>query len=259
VSIEVLPSAPDVIALRVEGRIEHEALQRVIDRFEESLLQHEKTHVFVEAMRFSGLDFSHLLDYAKRAMPMLGRLHRFGRIAVVSDQAWLRAAARLESALLPNVAYEIFDSSERAQALAWVEGRSPHAHGFGIRMIETGQAAVLAFEVDGELTRDALAAFAEQFAARQAVQAPRRVIGLIDRMSGTEPAGLFDGELWRSKLAALSSVERYALVGGPAWLAGWVSVADALAKADIRHFQDEAAAWDWIGATPASGRNSPGA
>ena len=54
------------------------------------------------------------------------------------------------------------------------------------------------------------------------------------------------------KLAALGSVERYAIVGGPAWLAGWVSLIDRLAKADIRHFEfgDEAEAWKWIEAEP---------
>jgi hypothetical protein len=80
------------------------------------------------------------------------------------------------------------------------------------------------------------------------------VIGKIIQLGGAEPGGLLNGDFVRMKLAAISSVERYAIVGGPAWLPGWVSIVDGLAKADIRHFalQKEAAAWEWVGAKPRS-------
>ena len=54
-------------------------------------------------------------------------------------------------------------------------------------------------------------------------------------------------------VAAPSGVERHAIVGGQAWLAGWVSLANGLARAEIRHFplSEEAAAWAFIGAEPA--------
>jgi hypothetical protein len=34
VPLEELPSAPDVVAVRIEGKLEHEALQRIIDMIE---------------------------------------------------------------------------------------------------------------------------------------------------------------------------------------------------------------------------------
>jgi hypothetical protein len=57
-----------------------------------------------------------------RAMPMFGKLSRFGRVAVVADQAWIRFASRLESAILPFVSYRVFEPDRRADALAWVAG-----------------------------------------------------------------------------------------------------------------------------------------
>jgi len=249
-ALEVLPSPADIVAVRIEGKLEHEALQRVIDMVEHSIASHDKTHMYVEAVGFSGLEVQHMLEYLRRGLPLLGKLKRFGRIAIVTDQAWLRAAARIESALLPNISYETFGLSERAQALAWVEGREPRPHGPGIRVVETGRPGTWAFEIDGKLTRHDLEAVAERFTS----EAPSRVLGKIVRFGGTEIGGLVDDDFVRMKLAALSSVERYALVGGPDWLASWVSLIDGLAKADIRHFplEEEAAAREWIGAGPAS-------
>jgi hypothetical protein len=48
----------------------------------------------------------------------------------------------------------------------------------------------------------------------------------------------------------LHRLERYALVGGPPWLAHWIKAIDPLFRIDIRHFEldDEALAWAWLGA-----------
>jgi hypothetical protein len=58
-----------------------------------------------------------------RAMPLFGKLDRFGRVAVVADQAWVRVGTRIESALLPNISYRTYMPEERDEALAWVDGR----------------------------------------------------------------------------------------------------------------------------------------
>ena len=247
-SLEVLPSTHDVIAVRIDGKLDHASLQRVMDMVEQSLSDRDETHMFIEAIGFGGFEAAHLGEYVRRALPLLGKLKRFGRIAVVSDQAWVRAAARIESALLPNIGYEVYDIGEREQALAWVEGRESRAHGAGIRVMETSRPDVLAFEIDGKLARRDLEAVAERFTAAMAGHETTRVLGRIVRLGGAELRGLLDDDLIRMKLAALGSVERYAIVGGPPWLAGWVSVIDRLAKADIRHFElgEEAAAWKWI-------------
>jgi hypothetical protein len=41
-------------------------------------------------------------------------------VAVVADQAWVRAGTRIESALLPFVSYRVFMPAQRDEALAWV-------------------------------------------------------------------------------------------------------------------------------------------
>jgi len=43
-------------------------------------------------------------------------------VAVVADQAWIRAGTRIESALLPHISYRTYMPDERSEALAWVVG-----------------------------------------------------------------------------------------------------------------------------------------
>ena len=42
-----------------------------------------------------------------RSFPLFGKLDRFGRVAVVADQAWVRVLTRFESAVLPYVSYRV--------------------------------------------------------------------------------------------------------------------------------------------------------
>lgn len=120
--IELIDSADDVIALMVTGKITGNDLDAIMDRLDEVMAAHEKVHVFVETHSIDGIELSDLPGYMKRAMPLFGKLSRFGRVAVVADQAWVRVGTRLESALLPFISYQTFLPEERDVALAWVVG-----------------------------------------------------------------------------------------------------------------------------------------
>jgi hypothetical protein len=120
--IEMLPSPDDVIALRISSKIAGDDLEAIMDRLDAVMAAHDKVHVFVETRGIDGIELAGLPSYAKRAMPLFGKLGRFGRVAVVADQAWVRVGTRLESALLPFISYQTFLPEEREEALAWVRG-----------------------------------------------------------------------------------------------------------------------------------------
>jgi hypothetical protein len=86
-----------------------------------------KVHVFVETQGIEALELGALPHYMRRAMPLFGKLGRFGRVAVVADQAWIRAGSRMESALLPNISYMVVGPEGRGEALAWVMTGEPAA------------------------------------------------------------------------------------------------------------------------------------
>lgn len=120
--LEFLDTADNVLAVRIAQKITGGDLDRVMDRLDAAMASHEKVHVFVETEALSGIEISSLPSYAARALPLFGKLDRFGRVAVVADQAWVRASTRLESALLPNISYRTYMPEERDEALAWVTG-----------------------------------------------------------------------------------------------------------------------------------------
>lgn len=123
--MHLMIDAPDeVLALRVSGKITGGDLDAIMDRLDAVMEAHDKVHVFVETQGIDGIELSSLPSYMQRAMPLFGKLGRFGRVAVVADQAWIRAGTRLESALLPSIRYRVYMPDERDEALAWVIGGS---------------------------------------------------------------------------------------------------------------------------------------
>ena len=120
--LEFIDSPDDVIALVVSEKIIGADLDAIMDRLDEAMSKHDPVHVFVETRSIDGIELSSLPSYMARAMPLFGKLGRFGRVAVVADQAWIRVGTRLESALLPNIRYRTYMPEERDEALAWVLG-----------------------------------------------------------------------------------------------------------------------------------------
>lgn len=117
-------ASDDVLAVTVMERITSADLETLIETIEDRLARFPTVHVFAEVRAVGGLDFSGLGSHVARAMPLLGRLGQFGRVAVVADQAWIRGLTRLESAILPFISYRVFEPAQSAEALAWVKGRS---------------------------------------------------------------------------------------------------------------------------------------
>jgi hypothetical protein len=83
-----------------------------------------------------------------------------------------------------------------------------------------------------------------------------RVVGRIRSLGGLQMTGLVTGDYFAMKRSFLEKLERYAVVGGPAWLRATLNTLAPLFKAEIRHFEleDEDAAWQWVEARPVSER-----
>ena len=120
--LEMIDSGDDVIAVCVTDKISGAELDAIMDRLDGAMARHDQVHVFVETRSIDGIEVSGLGSYAMRALPLLGKLDRFGRVAVVADQGWIRAATKIESALLPRISYRVFEPEGRDEAFAWVAG-----------------------------------------------------------------------------------------------------------------------------------------
>jgi len=118
--LEFIPTRDDVLALTVTGEITSADLAAMVERTNQVLAGHPSVHVFVETRGLQGIEISDLRSYLADALPMFGKLRQFGRVAVVADQFSVRAATRLESAVLPGITYRVFEPEQRDEALKWV-------------------------------------------------------------------------------------------------------------------------------------------
>jgi len=118
--LELIDSPDDVLAMKISGRITGDDLDPIMDRLDSAFDRHDKVHIFVETREISSLELAALPHYWSRAFPLLGKLNRFGRVAVVADQAWIRVGTRIESAVLPFITYRTYKPDGRDEALRWV-------------------------------------------------------------------------------------------------------------------------------------------
>jgi hypothetical protein len=118
--LEFIETPQDVLALKMGGRISGPELDAVMDRVDAAFQENEKLHLFIETLGIDSIELHALPHYLSRALPMFGKLDRFGRVAVVADQAWVRLGTRVESAILPSITYRVFEPGEREIALNWV-------------------------------------------------------------------------------------------------------------------------------------------
>lgn len=118
---EFIKSPDDVLAMTYKGTITGEDLDAALDRLESMLAKPGKIHFFIE-MRGVQLEFSAMPHHFSRSFPLFSKLDRFGRVAVVADQTWIRVLTRLESAMLPHVSYRVYEPEEREEALSWALG-----------------------------------------------------------------------------------------------------------------------------------------
>lgn len=254
--INVHSAGDGIIVLTTGGRLEQAELEQIATTVEHSLAANDQTHIYVEVKDLGGLELAALPTYLPRAAAMLKQLHKFGRIAVVTDEAWVRFLTKVESALLPGIRYETFLPHESAEALDWVEGRRGLPHATAFKIIETDRPNVLGFEIDGKITRAEMGWIAELIIDSLERNGPMRLLGRIGELRGFEPEAFLNNDYVRLKLKAFHGVERYALVGGPGWLRGWINFAAPLVKVEVRHFQpdEEELAWAWLGAHPTAER-----
>jgi hypothetical protein len=121
--LEFIKSPDYVLAVKLTDTITGNDLDAVTDRVEDILAKHDKIHLYVETRGIKGLELAALPHHFNRTFPLFGKLSRFGRVAVVADQAWMRITTRLESAVMPNIRYRVYEPDERDEALEVAFGK----------------------------------------------------------------------------------------------------------------------------------------
>ncbi len=104
----------------VEGRITKEDVRAAFERFELLLDGADKVDMLADVRDGVHIDLA-AIGEEMRHLAQVGRmLARMDRVALVADQAWIRAVGRIESHILPGIDYRVFDRAHAEEARAFV-------------------------------------------------------------------------------------------------------------------------------------------
>ncbi|WP_394730314.1 STAS/SEC14 domain-containing protein [Altererythrobacter sp. GH1-8] len=181
-------------------------------------------------------------------MPSLIKwVYGLDRIAIISDNAWVRTGSRLESALLPRVTYEVYDENEADAARAWIMEESAGPHTGAIRELDLGKPGIVAIELAGRLDREESERGIALVRQRMEETGAARMMLVIRDWHGFDLDRLMSREVLSGKLEIARNLDRYAIVGGPKWIRSYAEFTGAFVKAQIKAFaldeQDKALAW----------------
>jgi SpoIIAA-like len=258
--LELLPAPEHVVALRVNGSIDRDDIERGIAAVEDALARQECIALYTE-IAMTGMTpgaFARDLGYGLRH---LRELRRFARIAVVTEQEWVRRVVQVQGRILPQIEIRTFTPGEQDAALTWVaqpittgEPEAAQAPP-SVHLIETTRPDVIGFEVNGRIRRDDMHLLVGAFEQALGAHERLRVLVRIVTFDGITLEALREEGLASVKLRGWRQVERYALVGGPAWMAGVTGWVAPVTRIPTRHFDaaQEDEAWRWLEAEPRIG------
>lgn len=247
--LEILQAPDQLAAFRLSGKVTGVDYDQMIAELEERLRRHARVAVYADLTNLKRLTRDAFSKDIQYLMSKRYDLHRFTRLAIVSDKRWPSVLAHIAGAWLP---FEIqsYKSDARDEALRW--GAEPRAELPALRMIATTRPDTYGYIWDGKITRadveHVLGPIRQELESHISV----RVLARIVHMGGFQPTVLLQSSLFRVKLLGIRKIERYAIVGGPSWIARYVAVVKRLSDIDIRHYATEleSDAWTWLEARP---------
>jgi hypothetical protein len=246
--LEIVSASGPVAAFKASETLTGEDYERLIAELERQLQEHEQIAIFADVSTLKGLSLEALTRDIRYSASKLGELDRFARVAVVSDQFWLRAWTRLAWSLVPRALVKSFPSKERDAALAWAAELPPEQVHRGLRWLETNRSDTYAMAWSGTITDQDVDAAVKRLQPALESSTGLRLFVRVEQLGGVRPHALLQTGLVRLKALGLQKVERYAIVGGPAWLGSYAQVVQTLTGIEVRHYvlDQEPAAWAWL-------------
>lgn len=112
------------VHLTISGAINADEMKAGLEAFLSSLQDGKRTDFLYTITDFElpslsaiGVEFGYIPK-------LFASIRKIGKVAVISDQAWLRTAAEVEGKLIPGLTIEAFTPRERETAVGWLLGET---------------------------------------------------------------------------------------------------------------------------------------
>lgn len=118
--LTVTPESDTLIRLEASGTIDAAAMEKGLEELLRLTRDRERVNMLYIVKGITMPELSALAVEMKYIARLFGLLRKMRRVAVVSDQGWVRTAAEIEGALIPGLRIKAFDAREEAAARAWL-------------------------------------------------------------------------------------------------------------------------------------------
>ena len=112
--------SPRALEAVIEGRVTKADVREAFTRMGELMDSNDKVDMLADVRAGVHIELA-ALGEEMRHLSQVGRmLSKMDRVALVADQAWIRAAGRIESYVLPSIDYRVFTREQAAEARAFI-------------------------------------------------------------------------------------------------------------------------------------------
>ncbi|WP_336964278.1 STAS/SEC14 domain-containing protein [Sphingobium aquiterrae] len=126
--ITTRPLTPNAVEIIVDGALAREDIPRVIADVVAVLEGTDRLDMIADVRGAPDLHLSLFLEELKHLPALFRIMKALDRVALIADESWIRTAAKIESKLLPGIAYEVFTRAEEGHARDWALRRTDIAH-----------------------------------------------------------------------------------------------------------------------------------
>jgi hypothetical protein len=248
--IRIEEIAPRVHEITLGGVVEKADVEALESALAPLLDGEGKLSLVLRLEDWSDVTADALREDMRFELRMLPKLGRMARIACVTDKQGIAALVRWADPIVPMVEMRAFGSSRAQAARDWAKAAPAlaegHGEGPGLTILEDGTGGVLAYEIDGRISREDVE---EVFAAFEKATSGGREIDLMAVVKDWDgfQLSIVNRDLMGSKFAAIGKVRRYAVVGAPGWMEMAAHAMEPMLPIDIRTFdlaaRDEAREW----------------
>ncbi|MGK6355265.1 STAS/SEC14 domain-containing protein [Sphingomonas sp. DT-207] len=126
--LTITPLSSRAIEIVAEGRFTAADVGPALNRLWAILDDMPKLDILADVRGSPSIALSAITEELKHLPSLFRLIRQVERVAIVADAGWVRAASRIESALIPGLHYEVYERHEAAHAREWLLRHTDVAH-----------------------------------------------------------------------------------------------------------------------------------
>lgn len=112
--------SPRALEAVVEGEVTKEDVREAFERMDELMGRADKVDMLADVRDGVHIELAAIGEELRHLSHVGRMLAQMDRVALVADQGWIKAIARIESHFLPTIDYRVFDRDQADRARAFV-------------------------------------------------------------------------------------------------------------------------------------------